>query len=170
MACSRLSREGVHSRVHGPAHHVDGPRPHRWAWMVFQNGESDDVCQGVPAHARPRVRILARVATSVIQVTDTCLRSRCAGETPSNDMAVTATTTDLPPASPPPSPLPPRRFSSPQRCRSDSCSWLRLYGLLGTRQLPGVGRFARILCGILLGIALGVREGWDGRSGELQST
>ena len=37
----RLSREGVHSRVYGPARPVDGPWPRGRARRIFLVGESD---------------------------------------------------------------------------------------------------------------------------------
>ena len=92
MTYSRLSREGVHSRVHSPAHHVDGSCPHRWARRVFQNSESDEARHGVPAHARPRVRIPARGAIGAHTHADSCLRSRCAGDAP---LIVTAATAGI---------------------------------------------------------------------------
>ena len=41
-----LTRWGVHSRVCGPAHPVDGSRPHRWDRRTFFNGKSDIWGQG----------------------------------------------------------------------------------------------------------------------------
>ena len=113
--CSRLSQEGVHSRVHGPANHMDGPRPHRWAWRVFQNGEIDDARQGVPAHARPwkpsvRTCMLTRVCSS-----------QCAGD--ARPSTPPPPPSSLPPL--PPSPLPPRCCCRRRRCRHASPCPLR---------------------------------------------
>ena len=109
MVLTQLSQEGVHSGVHGAAHRVDGPCPDRWARRVFQNGESDDARQGVPTHARPRVRIPARGAIGAHTHADSCLRSRCAGDARSSSLPPPPVS----PASLPTSPLPPRRLPSP---------------------------------------------------------
>lgn len=161
MVLTQLSQEGVHSGVHGAAHRVDGPCPDRRARRVFQNGESDDARQGVPTHARPRVRTPARGAIGAHTHADSCLRSRCAGDAP---LIVTAATAgiagviaDVSAATAP--------LAVATRCRSDACSRLHPCApLRGPDSVPR-GRSARILGVRSLG-ALVVIDGvvWD-RSG-----
>ena len=85
--------------------------------------ESDEARQGVPAHARPRVRIPARGAIGAHTHADSCLRSRFAGDAP---LIVTAATAgiagviaDVAAAAAP--------LTVAARCRSDACSRLRLF-------------------------------------------
>ena len=47
---ARQTREGVRSIAHGPAHPVDGSRPHSRARRPFLNGGSIVALAGVPAH------------------------------------------------------------------------------------------------------------------------
>ena len=69
---------------------MDGSQPRSWAQRIFLSGESDDERRGSPALARPRVHILAHGAIRAHMYADTCLRSRCAGDAPSINTAVTA--------------------------------------------------------------------------------
>ena len=54
------------------------------------NGENDDAREGTPAFARPHVHILARGTIGAHTFADKCLRSRCAGDTPSINTAAAA--------------------------------------------------------------------------------
>jgi hypothetical protein len=117
MTYSRLSREGVHSRVHSPAHHVDGSCPHRWARRVFQNSESDEARHGVPAHATPAHACVSRlVEPSALthMLTRVCARDAQAMPRSSSPPPPPASSASLPP-----SPRAARRFQSPRRRRSD---------------------------------------------------
>ena len=53
--CARLTREGVHSIVHGPTHPMDGSQPQNWGRRIFPHGESSGAPAGLPfrshAHA-----------------------------------------------------------------------------------------------------------------------
>ena len=57
-----LTREGVRSRAYGPAHPVDGSRPHRRARRIILRGKIDAARQGAPAHTHPHVCPSARGA------------------------------------------------------------------------------------------------------------
>jgi hypothetical protein len=108
------TREGVRSRAYGPAHHMDGSRPHRRARRTFPpNGKSDDACQGAPAHVPAH----------------TCAGLSCECNTLTRFCARDAQTTPRSSTPPPPSsspvsvlrsPLPPRRLPLPRRCRSNA--------------------------------------------------
>ena len=51
--CARQTREGVHSIVHGPAHPVDGSRPHSRARRTFLSGKSGGAHRYAHPIARP---------------------------------------------------------------------------------------------------------------------
>ena len=51
--CARQTREGVHSIVHGPAHPVDGSRPHSQARRTFLSGKSGGARRYAHPIARP---------------------------------------------------------------------------------------------------------------------
>ena len=60
---ARQTREGVRSIAHGPAHPVDGSRPHSRARRIFPHGESNGIQAGLPArsHAHAYARCLLPV-------------------------------------------------------------------------------------------------------------
>ena len=104
---------------------MDGPRPHRWARRVFQNGEIDDARQGVPAHARPwkpsaRTCMLTRVCSS-----------QCAGD--ARPSTPPPPPSSLPPL--PPSPLPPRCCCRRRRCRH--AAPMHVHGAAARTRRPG---------------------------------
>ena len=60
LAADPRRREGVHSRVCGPARRSDGSQPRNWVRRTCLSGESDDARKGKPAHTHPCVHISAR--------------------------------------------------------------------------------------------------------------
>ena len=155
--------------MYAPSHPVDGPHPHRWAWRVFQNGKDD--------HMRPHERRCARARpptcphlgswsqwrphNMLTRAFALAMRRRCP--------VLRHRLSPSPPLSPSPSPpstLPPRRFPSPERCRSMAAA----VRLSGTQHLPRGSGFVHNLGSVSSGAAVGVREGWDLRSGTLWST
>ena len=149
------TREGVHSRVYDPTHHVDGPHPHRWGRRIFQSGKSDDASEGVPASARPHAHISARRALVRTLHTDTCLRSRCAGEAAHIDAAATAVTAGVVSAATAAAAPPPVASPVPLRCMLTAAS---VRATLGPGGDPWA-QIARFLCVLLLAVTVGVR-GW----------
>ena len=131
---------------------MDGSQPRSWAQRIFLSGESDDERRGSPALARPRVHILAHGAIRAHMYADTCLRSRCAGDAPSINTAVTAVIIAAVAVAPPPLPSPCRR-------RSHMCSWLRPHALVGTPAATPGTEFGRTLCILSLGAVVGIPGG-----------
>ena len=62
-ARAQLTREGVRSTAHGPAHPMNGSQPRSWARRIFLNGDSSGAREGVLAssHAHAHTRLPARL-------------------------------------------------------------------------------------------------------------
>ena len=150
---ARLSREGVHSRVHGPAHYVDGP----CALTGGLGGSSRtarattraQVCPLTPAHACASRLVEPLALTHML--TRVCARDAQAMPRPSSPPPPPAS-----PASLPTSPLPPRRLPSPPGAvpmHALGCVCLRRRR--GPDSVPR-GRSARILGVCSLGAEVGI--------------
>lgn len=150
-----LTREGVRSRAYGPAQPVDGSRPHRRARWIFQSGKSAVASQGVPAHARPHARASGRRALVPTQHTDTCLRSRCAGEAALIETAATTASAGVVSA------VTAAAAPPPVAARCHSCARSRLRRCLPSQGHGSdpKGRIARTLDVLSLAVTVGVR-GW----------
>ena len=93
--CASLATEVATTATSNPAPPLSGLGAHCDQWAAILHGKSDDARDGAPALARSHVRVPARGAIGAHAYADTCLRSRCAGDTPSNDMAITAIITGV---------------------------------------------------------------------------
>ena len=164
--CASLATEVATTATSNPAPPLSGLGAHCDQWAAILHGKSDDARDGAPALARSHVRVPARGAIGAHAYADTCLRSRCAGDTPSNDMAITAIITGV--AAVVNAAAPPLLVAA--AVPAQLVLMAAFVRAVRDPAVPGGGGFARILCGISLGIALGVCEGWGGRSGALQST
>ena len=95
-----------------------------------------------------------------VTLTHVCARSVHAMPRPSMPPAPPSYSVSLPP-----SPLLPRRFLSPGRCRSEWHAGASPAAVLRPPALTWAGGFVRMLGGLLLGVAVGIRGMREDRSG-----